>query len=156
MKIALNEQQKAVVHAVTVQNQNVFVSGEGGTGKSLIINAIREKMNNVVVCAPTGIASSRIDAPTMHSVFHLPTHVVTSNMKINTPDAVKNADVIIIDEISMVRSDYFIKIMEIIDAAEQEMSKHIIRVVVGDFYQLPSVIIPPLSKEAVALTIKIR
>lgn len=81
----LNQDKKRVFDTVTnVLKTNeineilrLYVSGEGGTGKSFLIHAIRcwikKKLNkSVAVAAPTGIAAYNINGLTIHRIFHLP------------------------------------------------------------------------------------
>ena len=56
----------------TGQN-NVFLSGKAGTGKSTLINIFRERTKKqVVTLAPTGIAAINVRGQTIHSFFKLP------------------------------------------------------------------------------------
>jgi hypothetical protein len=87
--------------------------GEGGTGKSFVLLALRRYADKAGVSsrilwtASSGSAASLIGAWTFHSAFHLQGHSddggKTKKKTVNTPDeAVKNAWLIVIDEVSMV------------------------------------------------------
>jgi len=77
----------------------------------------------------------------LHSVFNLPIRPLLACEKPVIPKTVIAAEVIIIDEISMVRSDYFSGIIRCIELAEKYTGPKRI-VVLGDFFQLPPVITP--------------
>lgn len=116
--------------------ENVFLTGEAGTGKSYVLSKYIDecKMNglNVVVTAPTGIAAINVNGATMHRVFKIPFNCFENKDDefIPTPKVVKNAHVIIIDEISMVRYDVFAYVAKIMLKLDVQL------VVVGDFFQL--------------------
>lgn len=145
----LNEKQNSAILAVS-QGKNVFLSGSGGVGKSVTVRKIIEMFNtSTVVMAPTGIAALNIGGMTIHSAFKLGHKILLKSdaNKINpkteqlfsTSSPVKR---IIIDEISMVRSD----ILRIIDLQLRKIRRNnrpfggLQIIVVGDFYQLPPVL----------------
>jgi len=156
--VLTKDQSRAL--ALLESGKNVFLSGEAGTGKSFVLNEfIRRNQNkNIIVCAPTGIAAINVGGSTLHRVFKIPVGVSKPNDYNNVPsDAVINADIIVIDEISMCRFDLFEFVVRTIKCAEMlkqkkdneeavsngselkiNDSKQII--VVGDFYQLAPVI----------------
>ena len=128
--------------------KNLFLTGKAGTGKSFIIKeAIRELTSQgkrVVALAPTGVAAHNIQGQTMHSLFSLPIFGVLefsrcsflSNIK---KDLLREVDVLIIDEVSMLRPD-------ILDAIHWTLITNKIKgglykkqvIFVGDLKQLPS------------------
>lgn len=147
--MSLNEKQKQAYDMIK-EGKNVYVSGPGGVGKSFLINAIRSSMKGVVFVAPTGIAALNIMGATIHSTFKFPLSVITKRMAKSKPhskteelfDISSNVKIIVIEEISMVRSDVFY-------AIDQQLRK--IRktnqpfgglqvVCFGDFYQIPPVL----------------
>lgn len=138
---------------------NIFLSGEAGTGKSFVINEyLRRTKNkrNVIVCAPTGVAAINIGGATLHRVFNIPIKPLGPGEYTRIPsEALLRADTIIIDEISMCRFDvfeYVIKTIKEAEKAQQQNINHEIKhkqlIVVGDFYQLPPVI---LAKDKIVL-----
>lgn len=153
---------KGQVKAMKVlkSGKNVFLSGEAGTGKSYVLNQfIKEsRKKNILVCAPTGIAAINVHGSTLHRVFKVPIEPISPwKNPIKTSDAVQEADIIIIDEISMCRFDCFEYVAKAIRLAEREMQSKINKkaavmgvtpnktatkqlIVVGDFFQLPPVI----------------
>lgn len=122
---------------------DVMLSGNAGTGKSFVIrefiNHLRDEGKNVIVCAPTGIAASNFEqGTTVHRAFELGGGRKADD---DVPDAIRVADTIIIDEISMCRCDLFDRVMELVDEAHQVEPGHAHQVVlVGDFFQLPPVV----------------
>ena len=110
-RLRLNKGQQAAVAAIR-SGANVFVTGEGGTGKSV---AIREAMRllqadgrKVVLCAPTGIAAQQIGGTTIHSAFRfdLAPKVADVLEGVRPSKVIHEADVVIIDEIGMVPVSY--------------------------------------------------
>ena len=101
--------------------------------------------------APTGVAAINIDGATIHSQFQLDLGVLTRTDFL-VPDAVKAADIILIDEIGMVRMDVFDCICGKIQTANTiragEKKKPIQLILVGDFSQLPPVLV---AKEKIIL-----
>ena len=143
-------QKRARLHAR--RGKDLFITGGAGTGKSevlrLIIKDLENEGKSVVICAPTGVAAVNIGGMTIHSVFGFNTESPINSggqtgvfsLQKKAPKKIRYADVIIIDEISMVRSDIFDAIYVSIKKAEEKTGKHIQLIVVGDFYQLPPVV----------------
>lgn len=129
--------------SLMMAGENVFLSGEAGTGKSYVINEFlkEKKEKNILVTAPTGIAAINVNGITLHRAFKAPTEVLIGSSKA-IPKAVAEADVIIIDEISMCRIDLFDYVAKIILNAQKKRRRKIQVIVVGDFFQLPPVILP--------------
>ncbi len=94
-------------------NKNIFLTGKAGTGKTTFLKHLCETISKrFVVLAPTGVAALQAGGVTIHSFFQLPLHIYIpktipqtrrfSKAKINL---IRSIDLIIIDEISMVRCD---------------------------------------------------
>ena len=143
----LKDKQKEIFDDI-VKGQNIFLTGNAGTGKSYLIKAYDEycKKNkiNLVKVAPTGIAAVEIDGATIHSQFRLKTELDLGAPNWNNKNYkfLLSTDVLLIDEISMVRIDIFDKLMQIIEMANKRRGKRkpIQLIVTGDFFQLPPVI----------------
>ena len=153
-------QQQA--YRLLLSGQNVFLTGEAGTGKSYVLNVFLDEMNyegkEVLVCAPTGIAALNIHGATLHRTFKVPIEPLSPyDRKLKVASTIKKADIIVIDEISMCRFDIFEYVAKSIKLAEQEvqLKENVIArkerreprtfppkqlIVVGDFFQLPPVI----------------
>ena len=127
---------------------NVFLSGKAGTGKSYVlqqfINEKREEKQNVLVCAPSGIAAIHVTGVTIHRAFQAPREPIIGPPK-KLPPVVEEADILIVDEISMCRIDLFDYIAQTIQKANNKRRIYgklpIQVIVVGDFCQLPPVIL---------------
>lgn len=138
----LTPSQKDALEAL-LGGQNVFLTGEAGTGKSFLLKHFVTKLKrhkNVLLSAPTGIASLNIGGVTLHRLFGLGTDILSLSeapIETNVPEAVKSADILIIDEISMCRFDVFEKVMRTLKMANSKAQV----VLVGDFLQLPPVLV---------------
>lgn len=135
-----------VAYQLMIKGDNVFVTGEAGTGKSFVINKFVDEMQkndkNILICAPTGIAALQIGGVTIHRCFHASLEPQIPKEIKQVPQTVKQADIIIIDEISMCRMDLFEYVARVIIKAEKITKKKKQVIVVGDFYQLPPVTVP--------------
>ena len=129
------------------QGKNVFLTGDGGTGKTYIINEFKKYCDSTgidyIVCAPTGIAALQVNGVTIHRVFRLPPRPLVEPVN-SLPMTLKDIDVLIIEEISMVRIDlfdYIAKSVTILNNMRRRKGQNDLQViVVGDFFQLPPVI----------------
>tara|TARA_Y100000748_G_scaffold266478_1_gene236897 strand:+ start:433 stop:1680 length:1248 start_codon:yes stop_codon:yes gene_type:complete len=141
----LTDDFKEIISLFENSNNNIFITGKAGTGKSSLIRYIKKKSKKeLVTLAPTAIAALNIDAKTIHSFFNLPFHVVTKNdiKKHYNKRLINKIDAILIDEASMLRPD----IMDAIDLTLQLTKNNkkpfggIQIILIGDLYQLPPVI----------------
>jgi ATP-dependent exoDNAse (exonuclease V) alpha subunit len=82
-----------------------LVTGSAGTGKTRLLNAVQYSDHNTIVVAPTGIAAIQASGQTIHSFFGLRPGSFVSKMRPQAVKALKNANRLVIDEISMVRVD---------------------------------------------------
>ncbi len=141
--LKLSEKQREAV--ISVQEHNVCViTGGPGTGKTTIIKTIiemyKQEEKKVVLCAPTGRAAKRMseatgeEAKTLHRLLEIgkTSSDELQNIDPNVEVAPLDADVIIVDEVSMV--DIFL-----MNYLLQAIYKGTKLVLVGDSNQLPSV-----------------
>lgn len=140
------EQQKAF-ELVANTNTCLFITGKAGTGKTTFIKRILEEIDkNFLVLAPTGIAAIAVGGQTMHSFFGFPFQTMGPHTKLEVlPEKkmlLKEIDTIIIDEVSMVRSDMVDGMDRYLRMAfETNMAFGGKQVVfVGDLFQLPPVV----------------
>ena len=151
-----NEQQAAL--DLMLSGKNVFLTGEAGTGKSTILRKFREQCRKeCVFLAPTGIAAINVAGSTLHSFFMLKPGLLTEDSleDINNKSKkalIRKTGVIVIDEISMVRSDIFnaidLRLRYLADFRHKDKpfgGKQII--LVGDFFQLPPVVKNGIEEE---------
>jgi hypothetical protein len=131
-------------------NHSIFLTGRAGTGKSTFLRHISKETSKChVVVAPTGIAAINVRGVTIHSFFQLPLGPILPNderlkslkyskEKINL---IEKLELLIIDEISMVRAD----LMDAIDRALRVVRKRplpfggVQLLLVGDLFQLEPV-----------------
>jgi hypothetical protein len=113
----LNKEKQRAFNFV-LDGENLFITGKAGTGKTFLLDAIRERFLGkkvMAVLAPTGIAAENAKGFTMHSFLRLPTNPYLPEHKTNpglykldgttNESIIKQLDILIIDEISMVRCD---------------------------------------------------
>ncbi len=99
-------------------NRNIFLTGKAGTGKTTFLHKLRkESSKRMVVVAPTGVAAINAKGVTIHSFFQLPFGPILPDSNLNPSsgykrkfsktkiDIIKSLDLLVIDEISMVRAD---------------------------------------------------
>ena len=142
MALILDKEQQQALDLID-NGDNVFLTGDAGTGKSTVINEFCNKTaKKVIRCAPTAVAAKLVSGATLHRTFGIPVTMFepkTYSMKDRVYETLKIADVIIIDEISMVRSDILQFIYNTLQKNKKKNKKKIQVVVVGDFSQLPPV-----------------
>jgi ATP-dependent DNA helicase PIF1 len=147
MSLDQNEQFLRAIELLENTNKNVFITGKAGTGKSTLLNHFRnETRKQVAVLAPTGVAAVNIKGETIHSFFHFKPDVTLDKAREAARKVVtatyKSLEMIIIDEISMVRAD----LMDCIDEFLKITRKSFLpfggvqMVFIGDLYQLPPVV----------------
>ncbi|WP_054851735.1 helix-turn-helix domain-containing protein [Olleya sp. ITB9] len=99
-------------------DRNIFLTGKAGTGKTTFLHKLkRDSLKRIVIVAPTGVAAINAKGVTIYSFFQLPFGPILPNDDLNTPSGfkrkfsktkiniIKSMDLLIIDEISMVRAD---------------------------------------------------
>ena len=145
--ITLTFEQQAVFEMMESSQDNIFVTGKAGTGKSVLLKYFVKNTSkkNVIVLAPTGVAAIQAQGQTIHSFFHFKTHLLDpQEVKVSHQVAtiIRKASAFIIDEVSMVRAD----LMEAINRCCQQAKNNIrpfggIQIIVfGDMHQLPPVV----------------
>ncbi len=110
-----NKELDLAFNFVQFTGQNIFLTGKAGTGKTTFLKSLKEKSpKRMIVVAPTGVAAINAGGVTIHSFFQLsfgpqiglenasPEQNRFSKEKINI---IRSLDLLVIDEISMVRSD---------------------------------------------------
>jgi ATP-dependent DNA helicase PIF1 len=124
----------------------MFITGQAGTGKSTLLKyVVQNTSKEVAVLAPTGVAAVNVSGQTIHSFFRFPPRLIQKDdiKKLRSRDVIKNLDMLIIDEASMVRAD----LMDGIDYALR-LNRGAMRkpfggvqmIFFGDLFQLPPVV----------------
>lgn len=140
-------------------HRSVFLTGKAGTGKSTFLRFIRDNiMKKTVVLAPTGIAAVNVGGQTMHSFFKIPFKPMVPDdpdyanparmrkMLRYTKEKVKliqQLELIIIDEISMVRADiidFVDRVLRVYSGNMREPFGGKQLLLVGDIFQLEPVV----------------
>jgi ATP-dependent DNA helicase PIF1 len=123
---------------------NVFLTGKAGTGKSTFLHYFREHTRkSIAVVAPTGVAALNVGAQTIHSFFRFKFGFVdVKALKPSRTRVLRNLELLIIDEISMVRADVFDGIDRLLKMARKNDAPFggVQVCVIGDLFQLPPVI----------------
>ncbi|MFZ1454497.1 MAG: AAA family ATPase, partial [Saprospiraceae bacterium] len=148
----LSHEFSGILDQLEYTDDHLFVTGKAGTGKSTLLQIFRNTTKKrVVVLAPTGIAALNVKGQTIHSFFGFPPRLINkSEIEIRKFNKVyKNLDMIIIDEISMVRADiidnidYFLRINRNINAPFGGVQM----IFFGDLFQLPPIISSIVERE---------
>ena len=127
---------------------NLFVTGKAGTGKSTLLAYYRSiTRKNIAVLAPTGVAAVNISGQTIHSFFGFRPDVTVEKARRGARKKAdplySNLDMIIIDEISMVRADLLDcvdQFLRITGKVPGQPFGGTQMVFIGDLYQIPPVV----------------
>ena len=164
---SISAEANYVLRFINQTNRSIFLTGKAGTGKTTLLKEILKSTHkNTVVVAPTGIAALNAGGVTIHSMFQLPfggfipdnnvENQVTEAIKFESKDTLRrhfkmsavkravitNMELLIIDEVSMLRSD----LLDAIDFMLQSVRKRkqafggVQVLFIGDLLQLPPVI----------------
>ncbi|HVX26818.1 MAG TPA: helix-turn-helix domain-containing protein [Parafilimonas sp.] len=149
---------------VNQTNRNIFLTGKAGTGKTTFLKYIKENcIKQIAVTAPTGVAAINAGGATIHSFFQLPLspfipeakgfmqnndvvnkHSLLGRMRLNREKrkVLQQLELLIIDEISMVRSDTLDAIDIVLKHFRHRYNEPFggVQVLfIGDMFQLPPV-----------------
>ena len=151
-----NEIFELAYRFITETSENIFLTGKAGTGKTTFLKYLKENSTkNIIVAAPTGVAAINAGGVTLHSLFQLPFHpfLPTKNnreellakIRFNKQrqGLLRKMELLVIDEISMVRSD----VMDAIDTILKSVRRNyhvpfggVQLLCIGDLFQLPPVV----------------
>jgi hypothetical protein len=114
----VNKELELAWNFVANTNRNIFLTGKAGTGKTTFLHKLKmESSKRMVVVAPTGVAAINAKGVTIHSFFQVPFGPILPDSDLNSPTSfnrkfsktkiniIKSLDLLVIDEISMVRAD---------------------------------------------------
>lgn len=137
-----------ILNLIEFSDQSIYITGVAGTGKSKLLSLLQLNSNkSYVVLAPTGVSALKVGGATLHSFFRLPIGLLNKNEEDLTYNRklaklYLSLDMVIIDEISMVRAD-------VLDAIDYTLRLHrkselpfggVQMVFFGDIMQLPPVV----------------
>ena len=173
--IKLDEENKEfnfAVEFVHKTNNLIYLTGKAGSGKTTFLKYVKETTKkNTVILAPTGVAALNAGGVTINSFFNLPFSPFLPNderlrTSTNNPDdivtiystfkfnkdkreIINNLELLIIDEVSMVRADTLDVIDRILKVfrRKQHLAFGGVQVIlIGDAFQLPPVVLPDERK----------
>jgi ATP-dependent DNA helicase PIF1 len=153
-----------VLEFIEYSNQNIFLTGKAGTGKTTLLRKIQESTTKkLVILAPTGVAAMNAKGTTINSFFQLPpgsffpgdislenlqsgilsiqSMVADLSYSKEKTDLFRLLELLVIDEVSMVRCD----LLDVIDAILRKVRRNnepfggVQLLLIGDLYQLPPV-----------------
>ncbi|MBK7121735.1 MAG: helix-turn-helix domain-containing protein [Chitinophagaceae bacterium] len=153
--IERNELFELAYRFVTETSENIFLTGKAGTGKTTFLKYLKENSTkNIVVAAPTGVAAINAGGVTLHSLFQLPFHpflptkshkeelLARTRITKQRQQLLRKMELLVIDEISMVRCD----VMDAIDTILKHARRNyhlpfggVQLLCIGDLHQLPPV-----------------
>lgn len=144
----INPEFTQALHQVTNSHKHLLITGEAGTGKSTLLQLIRrETSKNTVVLAPTGLAAVNIQGQTIHSFFRFAPNInlqqaVIEGRKRHKDKVILELELLIIDEISMVRADLLDCIDIFLQASRDQPTPFggVQIVMIGDIFQLPPIL----------------
>jgi ATP-dependent exoDNAse (exonuclease V) alpha subunit len=149
MNITFNPPINDALDLMENTSQNLFITGKAGTGKSTLLTYFRlYTKKKVVVLAPTGVAAINVQGQTIHSFFKFKHSVTLGSIRKLKENKTKKSiykqiDMVVIDEISMVRAD----LLDCVDKFLRLNGKNpslpfggVQMIFIGDLYQLPPVV----------------
>lgn len=158
-----NAQLKLAYDFIQYTNRHVFLTGKAGTGKTTFLHQLKKQLpKRMVVVAPTGVAAINAGGVTIHSFFQMPFGPIIpsdvaaegqniSNKRIDSNvkkfnrqkiNIIRSLDLLVIDEISMVRADLLDGIDEVLRRFKNPNQPFggVQLLMIGDMQQLPPVI----------------
>lgn len=147
-----NERMDLAQELIETTRTSVFLTGRAGTGKTTFLRRLQKDLpKRMAVLAPTGIAAINAGGVTIHSFFQLPftpyvpgTRVSGNTLKLskNKVELIRSLDLLVIDEISMVRADLLDAVDQMLRTVRREASPFagVQLLLIGDLQQLPPVI----------------
>jgi hypothetical protein len=155
--MAQNKELRTAWDFVEHTGRSIFLTGKAGTGKTTFLKTVVERSSKrCIVVAPTGVAAINAGGMTIHSFFQLPFSPFVPNAQIKSKfdfgkdkrKLIASLDLLIIDEISMVRSD----LLDAIDSVLRRFRDRykpfggVQLLMIGDLQQLTPVVTPEDEK----------
>lgn len=162
----MTAEAQLVLQYIQHTNKNVFLTGKAGTGKTTLLKKILSTTHkNTVVVAPTGIAALNAGGVTIHSFFQLPfsgyiptadfknsgnglyfetKQTITRHFKMpqSKQTVIRNLELLVIDEVSMLRADLLDAMNEMLQFVRKSSLPFggVQLLFIGDLWQLPPVV----------------
>lgn len=162
----MTAEAQLVLQYVQQTNRNIFLTGKAGTGKTTLLKTIlKTTYKNTVVVAPTGIAALNAGGVTIHSFFQLPfsgfipahdfqnqnnhsyfetKQSIRRHFKMHQikQTLIKNLELLVIDEVSMLRADILDAMNEMLQFVRKSNAPFggVQVLFIGDLWQLPPVV----------------
>ena len=148
-----NNELRTAWDFVESTGRSIFLTGKAGTGKTTFLKTVMEhSRKRPIIVAPTGVAAINAGGVTIHSFFQLPFSPYVPGAKVESKfdfgkekrKIIASSDLLIIDEISMVRAD----LLDAIDAVLRRFREHgqpfggMQLLMIGDLAQLTPVVTP--------------
>ncbi|MDR1090109.1 MAG: AAA family ATPase [Prevotella sp.] len=147
--ITITDEMKEALDLINNTNSIVYITGKAGTGKTTFLRHIKETVDKqVVIAAPTGVAAINAGGVTLHSLFNIPFGPINPYTGIKSAisqekaEILNSMEVLVIDEISMVRPD----VLDFINRRLQTCRNcplpfgGVQVIMFGDLFQLPPVV----------------
>ena len=142
--IEFRDEFKEIFNKMEHYNQNMFITGKAGTGKTTLLEYFRiNSKKNFIILASTGISAIKAKGKTIHSFFLFPPRIlINEKIKRLRSKIISKVDTILIDECSMIRCD-------LLDAIDKSLRLNrnskksfggVQIILLGDIHQLPPVI----------------
>lgn len=146
-----NNELRTAWEFVERTGHSIFLTGKAGTGKTTFLRTLKQKSSKrLVVVAPTGVAAINAGGVTIHSFFQLPFSPFVPDAHIKSRfdfskekrKIIRTLDLLVIDEISMVRCD----VLDAIDSVLRRFRDHakpfggVQLLLIGDLQQLTPVV----------------
>lgn len=153
MPIQNNPQLQLANNFLSFTGENIFLTGKAGTGKTTFLKTLKKNSpKRMVVVAPTGVAAINAGGVTIHSFFQLPFSPYVPGAKMqnegirrfskNKINIIRSLDLLVIDEISMVRADMLDAIDEVLRRFKDRKKPFggVQLLMIGDLQQLAPVV----------------
>ena len=145
--VFLNDTQAAALNAIEHSGRNVLILGSAGSGKSTFVKYLKEtSAKKIIMACPTAVSALNIGGQTIHSLFQIaPRDFILPEflkLKVTPRNVLVGAELLIIDEISMVSPD----LLDAMDILARKARKNdepfggLQVLAIGDLFQLPPVI----------------
>lgn len=155
MDLGKNSEIELARNLILHTRNNLFLTGRAGTGKTTFLRALCQELRKpYLIVAPTGIAALNAQGTTLHSQFNLPLdpYIPASDYTGSNPllkriaqkekvAIIKQVELIIIDEVSMVRADTLQALSDRLCEIRRTIAPFagVQLLLIGDLYQLPPV-----------------